>query len=250
MVERVVRALVVVLMTALAVSLAAAAHVPQVTCTPSVEGTVSAINPSNATMILQTDGSGALTVLVRRSSILLVQEADAARTEHPLEFSEIRAGDRVVVHGTCLDERRLLALTLMATQSVSDAATGLDYPVAANGSAALTSTASAPTLTVQTSTMTAPVYTPAGASVVAASTTVTLPSQSTTDVSANQPATGTVEETSTKLGWGAGDNNHTHSGPPGKAGTGTVEKVSAKPGWGYGDKNHTHSGPPGITDIL
>jgi len=40
-------------------------------------------------------------------------------------------------------------------------------------------------------------------------------------------------------GWGYGDNNHTHIGPPGQ-----VDK-DEKPGLGKGDDNHGHSGPPG-----
>jgi hypothetical protein len=37
-------------------------------------------------------------------------------------------------------------------------------------------------------------------------------------------------------GWGYGDNNHSHWGPPGQGG--------GTPGWGYGDNNHPHWGPP------
>jgi hypothetical protein len=40
-------------------------------------------------------------------------------------------------------------------------------------------------------------------------------------------------------GWGYGDTNHEHSGPPG------VAPNACYPGWGYGDTNHEHSGPPG-----
>ena len=43
-------------------------------------------------------------------------------------------------------------------------------------------------------------------------------------------------------GWGYGDPNHDHSGPPGQ-----VNK-DLKPGWGYGDPNHDHYGPPGWAD--
>ena len=43
-------------------------------------------------------------------------------------------------------------------------------------------------------------------------------------------------------GWGYGDNNHTHIGPPGQ-----VDK-DEKSGWGHGDDNHNHSGPPGQVD--
>jgi hypothetical protein len=42
-------------------------------------------------------------------------------------------------------------------------------------------------------------------------------------------------------GWGYGDDNHEHSGPPGQGDNG-------KPGWGFGDNNHEHSGPPGQSD--
>jgi len=38
-------------------------------------------------------------------------------------------------------------------------------------------------------------------------------------------------------GWGKGDKNHDHTGPPGS--------TNCKPGWGKGDKNHDHTGPPG-----
>ena len=40
-------------------------------------------------------------------------------------------------------------------------------------------------------------------------------------------------------GWGYGDTNHDHTGPPG----GTED--ACYPGHGYGDKNHEHDGPPG-----
>ena len=72
-------------------------------------------------------------------------------------------------------------------------------------------------------------------------------------------------------GFGHGDKNHCHSGPPGQATSTTTSSTSTsttsstststttttpssttttsvpcKPGWGYGDKNHCHSGPPGL----
>ena len=40
-------------------------------------------------------------------------------------------------------------------------------------------------------------------------------------------------------GWGNGDTNHTHTGPPGQSGD------ACRPGNGNGDKNHDHDGPPG-----
>lgn len=40
-------------------------------------------------------------------------------------------------------------------------------------------------------------------------------------------------------GWGYGDTNHDHTGPPGRG------EDACVPGHGYGDKNHEHSGPPG-----
>lgn len=43
-------------------------------------------------------------------------------------------------------------------------------------------------------------------------------------------------------GWGYGDGNHEHTGPPGQ-----VEEP-CRPGNGYGDTNHDHSGPPGQGD--
>jgi hypothetical protein len=53
-----------------------------------------------------------------------------------------------------------------------------------------------------------------------------------------------------KPGWGYGDKNHTHCGPPGltsKVGKPAGPQGDAcKPGWGTGDKNHAHCGPPGI----
>jgi hypothetical protein len=51
-------------------------------------------------------------------------------------------------------------------------------------------------------------------------------------------------------GWGFGDRNHTHCGPPG-----LTAKIDApapsqgdtcRPGWGNGDANHAHCGPPGL----
>ena len=78
-------------------------------------------------------------------------------------------------------------------------------------------------------------------------------------------------------GWGHGDTNHCHDGPPGVESTTTSTSTTAststststtsststssttttteptssttmpcKPGWGYGDTNHCHSGPPGL----
>ena len=40
-------------------------------------------------------------------------------------------------------------------------------------------------------------------------------------------------------GWGWGDENHEHNGPPG-------QDDDSRPGHGWGDENHDHSGgPPG-----
>ena len=51
-------------------------------------------------------------------------------------------------------------------------------------------------------------------------------------------------------GWGHGDKNHTHCGPPGlaaKPGTPAAPQGEACwPGWGHGDLNHVHCGPPGL----
>ena len=46
-------------------------------------------------------------------------------------------------------------------------------------------------------------------------------------------------------GWGYGDDNHEHTGPPGLDGKDEPGK-SPKPGKGNGDDNHEHSGPPGL----
>ncbi len=59
-------------------------------------------------------------------------------------------------------------------------------------------------------------------------------------------------------GWGCGDKNHEHSGPPGAQygktappgctqyrGPGDDQYAGTRPGWGCGDANHTHTGPPG-----
>ena len=40
-------------------------------------------------------------------------------------------------------------------------------------------------------------------------------------------------------GWGNGDKNHIHAGPPGQT------DDACRPGWGHGDENHDHGGPPG-----
>jgi hypothetical protein len=48
-------------------------------------------------------------------------------------------------------------------------------------------------------------------------------------------------------GWGYGDKNHTHCGPPGLAKKPASTSSSCRPGWGSGDKNHDHCGPPGLT---
>lgn len=50
---------------------------------------------------------------------------------------------------------------------------------------------------------------------------------------------GAVSITSCYPGWGYGDANHDHSGPPPKSSS------TCWPGYGYGDTNHDHSGPPG-----
>ncbi len=51
-------------------------------------------------------------------------------------------------------------------------------------------------------------------------------------------------------GWGYGDKNHTHCGPPGLASKAETpagpQGDACRPGWGYGDQNHTHCGPPGL----
>jgi hypothetical protein len=93
------------------------------------------------------------------------------------------------------------------------------------------------------------------------------------------PSRGAHASSSTSVpcrpGFGHGDANHCHSGPPGLASSTTstssstttsvtsstttstttttspsvdsttTTSVPCKPGWGYGDKNHCHSGPPG-----
>lgn len=54
-------------------------------------------------------------------------------------------------------------------------------------------------------------------------------------------------------GWGHGDENHVHDGPPGheefqgsgSGGSGGSSSVEQRPGDGFGDKNHDHSGAPG-----
>lgn len=43
-------------------------------------------------------------------------------------------------------------------------------------------------------------------------------------------------------GWGYGDTNHDHSGPPGS------DPDACFPGSGNGDSNHEHNGPPGHAD--
>jgi hypothetical protein len=92
--------------------------------------------------------------------------------------------------------------------------------------------------------------------VVDTSTTTTSFGDTTTSTSVETTTT-TVESTTTstlpdttgcKPGWGYGDKNHCHSGPPGQAKKHEREgdaSDACKPGWGYGDKNHCHSGPPG-----
>jgi hypothetical protein len=59
-------------------------------------------------------------------------------------------------------------------------------------------------------------------------------------------------------GWGCGDDNHTHTGPPGAQygstpppgcsqykGPDGDQYQTTRPGFGCGDDNHTHTGPPG-----
>lgn len=51
-------------------------------------------------------------------------------------------------------------------------------------------------------------------------------------------------------GWGYGDRNHTHCGPPGlavkAAPPASTQGDGCRPGWGNGDQNHAHCGPPGL----
>lgn len=51
-------------------------------------------------------------------------------------------------------------------------------------------------------------------------------------------------------GWGYGDKNHTHCGPPGLAAKAPTsagpQGDTCRPGWGHGDENHAHCGPPGL----
>jgi hypothetical protein len=62
--------------------------------------------------------------------------------------------------------------------------------------------------------------------------------------SVNRPPTVTRQEPSgTRPGWGNGDDNHIHTGPPGQADR--DDGSETRPGWGYGDDNHIHTGPPG-----
>ena len=59
--------------------------------------------------------------------------------------------------------------------------------------------------------------------------------------------TSSTQVRSCKPGWGYGDKNHEHCGPPGREGKpdNPGQDPSCKPGWGNGDKNHEHCGPPG-----
>ncbi len=45
-------------------------------------------------------------------------------------------------------------------------------------------------------------------------------------------------------GWGYGDDNHEHTGPPGR-----MDRED-RPGWGFGDDNHEHEGPPGLSPFF
>ncbi len=89
-------------------------------------------------------------------------------------------------------------------------------------------------------------------------TTTTSFADTTTSTSVADTTTTTLESTTTtstapdtvgcKPGWGYGDKNHCHSGPPGQAKKHDRQRDASdacKPGWGHGDKNHCHSGPPG-----
>ncbi len=243
MIEGVARILLgLVLSATLAVSPAATPLAPQVTCVPSVEGTVTAIDLSHDMMILQLD-SGTLTVQMQPRTVLNVPESDNVTAEQA-EFSAIRVGDRVSVQGVCLDHRTLLALRLTVGPEVVAPPAGPEQAaetIGAVGGPAAPLTVEVPTLIAQTLTTTVSAPSPAAPAPPSA---VTLPPP-TGGVPLNQPSTGAVEEASGKSGWGYGDTDHTHSGPPGKIATGTELEASAKPGWGYGDKNHTHSGPSG-----
>ena len=81
--------------------------------------------------------------------------------------------------------------------------------------------------------------------------------QQTGDPTAFSPAQASPDSVTvgTRPGWGCGDVNHDHSGPPGKPGATSPclnaqpspdsATRGARPGWGCGDTNHEHSGPPG-----
>jgi hypothetical protein len=79
------------------------------------------------------------------------------------------------------------------------------------------------------------------------STTTTV-DDSTTTTTVDDSTTTTIVAAECKPGWGHGDTNHCHSGPPGQNKhddeADTADDEACKPGWGYGDKNHCHSGPP------
>lgn len=82
--------------------------------------------------------------------------------------------------------------------------------------------------------------------------------QQTGDPTALSPAQASPDSVTagTRPGWGCGDVNHDHSGPPGNpdatspclnAAQPSPDPVTggSRPGWGCGDTNHEHSGPPG-----
>jgi len=63
-----------------------------------------------------------------------------------------------------------------------------------------------------------------------------------------------IKDLMPKPGYGLGDNNHEHYGPPGKEysiekpiseDTPKIKDLLPKPGYGLGDMNHEHYGPPG-----
>jgi|GEM_PF-2180310 len=52
-------------------------------------------------------------------------------------------------------------------------------------------------------------------------------------------------QANTRPGWGNGDKNHVHTGPPGQSVNVGKNGDDTRPGKGEGDKNHVHTGPPG-----
>ncbi|HEX5096965.1 MAG TPA: hypothetical protein VFX21_13155, partial [Acidimicrobiia bacterium] len=106
-------------------------------------------------------------------------------------------------------------------------------------------TTAAPATTTTTTTVASSTTTTTAAPTT--TTTTTVPS-STTTTTAGPTTTTTAAPTTTTSTTVAPTTTTTTAGPT--TTTTTVPNNNCKPGWGYGDKNHCHTGPPGLAHSM